>query len=399
MALQEHECPKIFICYSHNDAKWLERLRVHLKPLEQEGVKAWSDRMITPSTKWREEIQKSICAARIAILLISADFFASDFISTNELPQLLLAAKTDGVNILQVIISPSRFQQHQILSQFQAVNDPQRPLINLKRGEQETVWVELIESVKTVLSSRQDSIREELRGQPSHNKINNDSVSDNNPGATTIIRPPAEVYRENDAGTKENQNNGAETINQPVTRLGRVLNSQRTGWVLFALTALLALFLIFELATKSRDPLGMRGTNWSYMTEFEENSEGAYKKLRGTNFFIDFDGYSYTMNGYRTDSLAREEKNDNNWRHYDPSIPIKISRVSFSLSPPTLYFYFEVDGKEKTDEGKGFVDLPIDQSDRSKMVGTVYYLHNTKDEKTKEEKKTWAKATITFVKQ
>lgn len=399
MTLQEHEPPKIFICYSHNDARWLERLRVHLKSLEQEGIKAWSDRMIAPGTKWREEIQKSICAARVAIILISADFFASDFISTNELPQLLLAAETDGVNILQVIISPSRFQQHPILSQFQAVNDPQKPLIKLKRGEQETVWVELIESVKSALSRTQDSIKEALREQTSHNKINNDSSSDNNPRAIAIIQPPDEVHCENNTGTKENQNKGTEAMNQPVTRLGRVLNSPRTGWVLFALTVLLALFLIFELATKSRDPLGMRRTNWAYTTEFEENSEGSYRKLRGTNFFIDFDGYSYTMNGYRTDSLAKEEKSDNNWRHYDPPIPIKISRVSFSLSPPTLYFYFEVDGKEKTDEGKGFVDLPIDQSDRSKMVGTVYYLHNTKDEKTKEEKKTWAKATITFVKQ
>jgi hypothetical protein len=40
-----------------------------------------SDKMIIPGDKWRKEIQSAIESAKIAILLISADFLASDFIT------------------------------------------------------------------------------------------------------------------------------------------------------------------------------------------------------------------------------------------------------------------------------------------------------------------------------
>jgi hypothetical protein len=58
------------------------------------------------------------------VLLISADFFASDFIDETELPPLLAAAEAKGVRILPVILSASRFARNKNLARFQAVNSP-----------------------------------------------------------------------------------------------------------------------------------------------------------------------------------------------------------------------------------------------------------------------------------
>ena len=143
---------KVFISYSHQDTAWLERLRVHLKPLERDyALDIWDDRKIQAGSKWLEEIERAIQSAKVALLIISADFLASDFITNNELPPLLDAAKKDGAVIMSLIVSPSRFKSTKSLFQFQAANDPSMPLINMTKGEQEETLVKVSEDIETVL--------------------------------------------------------------------------------------------------------------------------------------------------------------------------------------------------------------------------------------------------------
>lgn len=146
---------KVFISYSHKDSKWLKRLQTHLKPLEREMIiDRWDDTMLKPGSNWREEIKKALCSARVAVLLISADFLASDFIATDELPPMLLAAKNDGATILPVIVSPSQFEQIESLSQFQTLreNSPSRPLNGMRTIDRESVFVKLAQEIKRVFN-------------------------------------------------------------------------------------------------------------------------------------------------------------------------------------------------------------------------------------------------------
>src|SRR5690349_16513348 len=102
---------KVFISYSHKDKRWLNRLQTHLKPLVRDGVlDIWVDTMIDPGGKWRDEIRAAIDSARVALLIVSAEFLASDFIATDELPPLLEAAEKDGVRILPLIAGHSLFE-------------------------------------------------------------------------------------------------------------------------------------------------------------------------------------------------------------------------------------------------------------------------------------------------
>src|SRR5690348_9872339 len=115
-----------FISYSHQDKKFMGELRRHLDYLEREGkINVWDDTKIKPGSNWREEINAAIKSVKVAILLVSADFLASKFIATNELPPLLAAARQDGCTILPVILKPCLFKFSN-LKQFQAVNVPSK---------------------------------------------------------------------------------------------------------------------------------------------------------------------------------------------------------------------------------------------------------------------------------
>src|SRR3712207_5436395 len=120
---------KVFISYSHADKAWLERLKWHLKPLVREGrLECWDDTHIRPGDDWKQEIRTALDTAQVAVLLISARFFASDFIDENELPPLLTAAQKKGVRILPVILSASRFARNPDLARFQTVNPPDQQI-------------------------------------------------------------------------------------------------------------------------------------------------------------------------------------------------------------------------------------------------------------------------------
>ncbi len=143
----------IFVSYSHNDKKWLERLKVHIKALENEGtnVRFWSDEKIKSGMNWKNEIELSLKSAKIAILLITADFFASDFIQKEEIPTILKSAKEDGLIILPVIINYCRYEKNPFLSSVQAFNSPSKPLATLEPYEIENIYNKLIYRIEELL--------------------------------------------------------------------------------------------------------------------------------------------------------------------------------------------------------------------------------------------------------
>jgi len=148
---------QVFISYSRVDAKWLKRLQIHLKPLEREGkIERWDDTCIQPGTPWPKAIQHALARAKVAVLLVSADFLASDFITENELPPLLAAAETEGARILPVIVSPSQFEASP-LARFQTINPLNKPLTALRSTEREALWVRVANIIKQALTPIEDT--------------------------------------------------------------------------------------------------------------------------------------------------------------------------------------------------------------------------------------------------
>ena len=143
----------VFVSYSHDgDPRWLERVQKHLKPLARDGkLDLWDDTRIKGGDRWRQEIKDALARADVAVLLISADFYASDFITKDELPPLLEAERDRGLQILGVHINPSRFDRDAVLSEYQTINPPGKPVGGLPKTRQEKVFDDLARRIEELV--------------------------------------------------------------------------------------------------------------------------------------------------------------------------------------------------------------------------------------------------------
>ncbi len=145
---------QVFISYNHRDKKAFERLQTILKlrPSIKEGTLViWDDTVIKPGDNWREQMVQALAASKVVVLLISADFLASDFINPNELPPLLKAAEKKEVVMLLVYVEPCSLQGTP-LANFQSVNKPSDYLSRLDKYQQDEVWVKVAEFIAELVA-------------------------------------------------------------------------------------------------------------------------------------------------------------------------------------------------------------------------------------------------------
>lgn len=91
---------KIFYSYSHKDTKLRKKLEKHLKLLERRDfIINWHDRKIEVGDEWKSTLDKKLMTADIILLLISADFLASDYCYDIEVTQAMKQHE-EGISVV-----------------------------------------------------------------------------------------------------------------------------------------------------------------------------------------------------------------------------------------------------------------------------------------------------------
>lgn len=111
------EAIKVFVSYSHKDARYLEddSLLGYLKGLEHDRVEFWTDRHIRVGESWDEVIKARIQDAHIALVLVSQHFLDSPYCQDVEI-RGFLANKS---YLFPIILSPCEWRRHEWLSSRQ----------------------------------------------------------------------------------------------------------------------------------------------------------------------------------------------------------------------------------------------------------------------------------------
>jgi hypothetical protein len=137
----------VFISYSQDDSDWRGRLEKHLKPyVETQGLKVWTDQKIGVGRQWSAAIDCALRRTRVAVLLVSPNSLASDFVMNNEYPRLKRAAEKDGLTLIWVLISPCAYDLYDI-NDTQAGHDMKKPLNTLEPSALDAVLVEIAKKI------------------------------------------------------------------------------------------------------------------------------------------------------------------------------------------------------------------------------------------------------------
>jgi hypothetical protein len=96
-----------FLSYAHRDSADVERFRSVLEPLLRSSAQfqfgEWMDQQILPGEYWRAEIERALERSRLGLLLVSPGFFASEFITKDELPALLAKPMVVPVELQRIL--------------------------------------------------------------------------------------------------------------------------------------------------------------------------------------------------------------------------------------------------------------------------------------------------------
>ena len=161
--LKEKEMPSIFICYSHKDEEWRDKLLEYLRTLNLEQQTVWSDIDLEPGAIWDEKIKEVLLQVKVALVLVSQPLLNSTYVRNEELPRLLKRCEEEGVIIIPLFVKYSDVknvsfnyinqqgqEQQFYLNQFQSFpkNSPDKPLYTLSEPEQDKVLLSVVEDVR-----------------------------------------------------------------------------------------------------------------------------------------------------------------------------------------------------------------------------------------------------------
>jgi hypothetical protein len=98
---------EILCCYSPADEHWLHKLETHLSLLKYQSlISFWYAQLITPGSDWAQEMEQHLETASVILLLISADFLASDYCYSVQMGHALNRQREGKSWVIPLLVRP-----------------------------------------------------------------------------------------------------------------------------------------------------------------------------------------------------------------------------------------------------------------------------------------------------
>ena len=154
---RRRQAVRLFISYSHKDERLREELETHLKLLQRQGlIDTWQDRRIEAGDDWKRQIDDNLERADIILLLVSADFIASDYCYEKEMGRALERHHNREARVIPVIVRDvdwkrAAFAELHVL--------PKDGLAVTKWADKDSAWSNVAQGIEKVVKEMLDTTR------------------------------------------------------------------------------------------------------------------------------------------------------------------------------------------------------------------------------------------------
>ena len=101
----------VFLSYANEDQAFRRELDKHLSNLKRQNViRSWHDGDIIPGTPWQSQILDHLNSADVILLLVSADFMASDFCYSIQMEKAIARQNAHQAYVIPILLRPTDWE-------------------------------------------------------------------------------------------------------------------------------------------------------------------------------------------------------------------------------------------------------------------------------------------------
>jgi hypothetical protein len=139
----------VFFAYAREDEVLRGQLEKHLATLRQQySIREWHDRKIGAGDDWQSEISKSLEAADVIVILISAHFLASDYCNDVELKRALERHDAGTARVIPVLLRECDWRSAQF-AKLQALPRSGKPVMSWRNRDK--AWSDIAQGIREII--------------------------------------------------------------------------------------------------------------------------------------------------------------------------------------------------------------------------------------------------------
>lgn len=139
----------VFISYAHKDESFLRQLETHLALLRRQGlITTWHDRQILPGIDQSSEIDIHLEQSALILLLISADFIASDYAYEIEMKRALERHEAGEARVVPILLRPAYWKGFPF-AKLQMLPSNGKPISNW--DDQNAAFFDVVQGLRKIM--------------------------------------------------------------------------------------------------------------------------------------------------------------------------------------------------------------------------------------------------------